>query len=292
MTSPPPRRTPTRRSPRVRHNGGQWGKAQSFARQALRAGAGDDVGSLTTSATAEAEPVRRRFVLDGRSLRLVAIFLTVLTLSAIIAALSSRSVNVSAIPPKDESQTAPVRVEATPDPATSETSNAPGSESDGEASSSEVVVHVSGAVRSPGVVTLQGAVRVVDAVDAAGGASDDADLSAINLAQRIEDGSHVHVPAQGEAGPGGVVSGSATDHGQGTDGAGNAGGSAGKEKVNVNTASQAELETIPGIGPVTAQAIIAWRDEHGNFRSVDELTEVSGIGPKTLERLRDHVRVS
>lgn len=322
MTSPPPRRPDTRRSPRVRHGTAhdQWVKVQSFTRTALRAGAGDDVGALTSPAK------RKRFMLDGRSLRLVAVFLTVLALSAVIAAFSSRSVEVSAIAPTSQA-TADRQAAGNPDENAFELqAMEPDSESEhvpptsgadvesGDLDEGPVVVHVSGEVITPGVVTLTSPARVVDAVEAAGGATEAADLALVNLAQRIMDGSHIHIPAAGEGGMAGVVSGGNDGvAGGGTDGlsspgdgtpgqpgtaqpgAGQAGArqaGEGGQAVNINTASQAELETIPGIGPVTAQAIMTWRETNGPFRSVEELIEVNGIGPKTLERLREYVRVS
>lgn len=145
-----------------------------------------------------------------------------------------------------------------------------------------ILAHVSGHVNEPGVVRLQPPARVVDAVEKAGGPTEEADLALINLAQPIEDGAHIHVPAQGERSPvAGIV-----------DGAGVANGSQQMETtVNINLATQSELETIPGVGPVTAQAIVSWRESNGAFTSVDQLIEVNGIGPKTLEQLREHVRV-
>ncbi len=299
MTLPPPRRTPSRRSPRVRHSDDfdRWAKVERFSRTALRAGAGDDVGSLTSVAK------RKRFRLEGRSLRLVAIFLTVLGLSAAIAAFSSRSVEVSAIPLESsgeestgqdlaggEAASSPVVPSSqTPDPPEQGHQS---QESVPQNSNQEIVVHVSGAVISPGVVTLDSPARVIDAVTMTGGPSNDANLALINLAQPLEDGAHIHVPADGDDGlPAGVMGSEPSPHtGESADGASSA--SSGSARVDINTASQVELETIPRIGPVTAQAIIAWRQENGAFTSVDQLIEVNGIGPKTLDQLRDYVRVS
>lgn len=275
---------------------------ESFTRTALRAGAGDDVGSLTSTAK------RKRFTLDGRSLRLVAIFVTVLGLSAMIAALSSRSVEVSAIEPVAPCEAGSAADHALPEaagssgslgpspspPARGEGSGWEGSAQAGSAQGStvqensagpgEVVVHVSGQVNSPGVVTIAAPGRVIDAVEEAGGPTPEADLALINLAEPIVDGAHIHVPAHGEGEAiAGVAGGGEPPAASGDPpGAG----------VNINTASQAELETIPGVGPVTAQAIIAWREDNGAFSSVEQLIDVNGIGPKTLEQLRDHVRVS
>ena len=153
-----------------------------------------------------------------------------------------------------------------------------------------VQVHVAGAVKKPGVVTLDGQARVVDALDAAGGTKKNADLTQVNLARVVKDGEQIVVPeiaddaganapqtAQGTAGGGtGTAAGPAAGAGQ---------------KININSASAAELENLPGIGPVTAAAIVAYREEKGPFASVDALTEVSGIGEATLEKIKPNATV-
>lgn len=146
-----------------------------------------------------------------------------------------------------------------------------------------VVVHVSGAVARPGVVELLIGSRVVDALAQAGGPDDEADLSALNLARPLVDGEQVHVPVEGELPPGGAASGGAAG---GSSGAGASGA-----LVNINTAGPAELESLPGVGPALAGRIIAWREQNGQFRSVDELLAVSGIGEKTLAGFRDQVTI-
>jgi competence protein ComEA len=143
-----------------------------------------------------------------------------------------------------------------------------------------VVVHVVGRVRHPGVRQLPVGSRVADAVEAAGGATGKADLSALNLARALVDGEQVRVPAVGDPpvtspGPGG---GGGAGTGTG------AGGAAGSP-VPLNTADLATLDTLPGVGPVLAQRILDWRAAHGRFTSVDELGEVSGIGEKLLAQL-------
>lgn len=150
-----------------------------------------------------------------------------------------------------------------------------------------VLVHVVGEVASPGVVTLSAGSRVADAVAKAGGALPSADLERVNLARVVVDGEQVHLPAPGEPllpGSGGVAgaSGPAADAGS----AGAAGA-----PVNLNTADVAALDTLPGVGPVLAQRIVQWRQEHGRFSSVDELNEVSGIGDKLFAQLRTRVTV-
>jgi len=137
-----------------------------------------------------------------------------------------------------------------------------------ERSGLTVPVYVSGAVRQPGVYWLKDGAIAQDAVQAAGGPDEGADLAAVNLAARVAAGAQVHVPQEGElpAQPSRAV---------------NAGG-----LVNINTASAEELESLPGIGPALAGRILAYRDQHGPFSTIEELMNVSGIGERTLESLR------
>lgn len=146
-----------------------------------------------------------------------------------------------------------------------------------ENASGEVVVHVAGAVSAPGVYTLPADSRVDDAVRAAG-ATADADLSQLNLAQKLADGQKITVPAAGEA-PAPADNAAPSDSSQ--SGA----------LININTATQEELETLPSIGEVRAQAILAYREEHGGFRTTDELMEVSGIGEKIFADISPHITV-
>lgn len=145
-------------------------------------------------------------------------------------------------------------------------------------SMSEVLVHVSGAVRRPGLYALPQGSRVADALEAAGGATERADVDAINLAEVLVDAAKVDVPRRGASGavqPTGAAPSSTPT----------------SAVVNVNTADALALETVPGIGPVLAAAIVQHREEHGPFPSVDALLEVSGIGPATLESVRLYVTV-
>ena len=137
-----------------------------------------------------------------------------------------------------------------------------------------MLVHVTGAVRRPGLVSLPEGARVVDAVAAAGGPAKTADQAAMNLAAPVVDGQQVVVPAEGAAGP-------ASSPGTGD--------AVASPKVAINSATAEQLETLPRIGPALAARIIAQRDAHGPFRSIDDLGEVGGIGPKILAGLRDAV---
>lgn len=153
-----------------------------------------------------------------------------------------------------------------------------------------MVVHVVGQVARPGVVRLPAGARVLDAVDRAGGALPDADLRRLNLARPLSDGEQVLVPSPSD--PPEVGVGSAASTGGGSAGRVGAGGSttAGSSApVDLNTADLAALDTLPGVGPVLAQRIVDWRSEHGRFTSVEELGEVTGIGPKLLAQIAPRV---
>jgi competence protein ComEA len=139
-----------------------------------------------------------------------------------------------------------------------------------------VLVDVAGWVRHPGVYEFTEGARVIDAIDAAGGARPGALLQALNLAAPLADGTQILVPREGQEGVAPPpVTGSAV-----------AGG-----LINVNTATATELEELPGVGEVIAQAIVDYRTENGPFTTVDQLIDVSGIGDATLENIRDLVTV-
>ncbi|WP_091118944.1 ComEA family DNA-binding protein [Nocardioides terrae] len=146
---------------------------------------------------------------------------------------------------------------------------------------STVTVDVTGKVRRPGVLDLPAGSRVVDAIAAAGGARPGADLSGLNRARVLVDGEQV------------VVGGPAPAGAAGSSAAGSAGAAvtAPEALVNLNTATVDELETLPEVGPVTAQAILDYRTEHGGFGAVDELLDIEGIGEKTLEKIAPRVTV-
>jgi competence protein ComEA len=155
--------------------------------------------------------------------------------------------------------------------------------------SAEVVVHVSGAVKRAGVYRLAPDSRVADAIEQAGGATEHADLDALNLAEPLQDGQKIHVPRKGEVSAPTVASVPPSRTPRGTPQA--AATATTQFPINLNTATAEQLEAIPGIGPVLAQRIIEYRQTHGRFQSVDELLEVRGIGPKRLESMRPYVTV-
>ncbi|WP_371164385.1 ComEA family DNA-binding protein [Buchananella felis] len=168
----------------------------------------------------------------------------------------------------------------------------------GERAREVLAVHVAGAVASPGVYSLPVGARVVDAIAAAGGALPEADPNAVNLARFLRDGERVVVPRPGEsvvepAGPGDADSG--TGPGPGAAGGASAGGASaggvGGALVNINAASAAQLEELPGIGPSLAGRIVTHREKNGPFQSVQGLLDVPGIGPAKFEALREFVSV-
>jgi competence protein ComEA len=146
------------------------------------------------------------------------------------------------------------------------------------ASAAPIIVDVTGWVHDPGVYEFVTGDRVIDAVQRAGGAKPGADLSILNLAAPLTDGTQVVVSKEGAAGAVGAT-GSST------------GGTTAGALININTATATEFETLSGIGEVLAAAIVDYRTENGPFTSVDELEDVSGIGPSTLDEIRDQVTV-
>jgi len=147
--------------------------------------------------------------------------------------------------------------------------------------SGTVFVHVSGAVRHPGVYEMPEASRVIEAVDAAGGLLADASDDSVNLARILVDGEQVVVPTHDEASAGSAAPPITTGRSAGVSGAGNL--------IDLNTADVALLDTLPGVGPSTAQKIVAEREANGKFAAVDDLGRVAGIGPKKLDALKDLV---
>ena len=145
-----------------------------------------------------------------------------------------------------------------------------------EEGGSGLVVHVAGAVRRPGVYRLRAGARVADAVERAGGARRRADLGAVNLAAELQDGRQVLVPLRAKSSVAAATAGGATALGV---------------PLDLNTATVEQLDELDGIGPATAQQIVAYREEHGGFGSVEELDQVPGIGETRLAALRDKVRV-
>ncbi|HHV74031.1 MAG TPA: ComEA family DNA-binding protein [Thermoanaerobacterium sp.] len=142
--------------------------------------------------------------------------------------------------------------------------------------SKEIKVYVTGLVKSPGVYTMREGDRIDDAIKMAGGALDGADLSDINLAEKVKDEQMIKVPKIGEN----YASNDKSSSSNATNG-----------KININTATKEELDTLPGIGEVTAQRIIDFREQHGNFQRIEDIMNVSRIGPKLFEQIKDKITV-
>jgi len=219
------------------------------------------------------ETLRGRIALGPAQLAVVAVLLAAGLVVTCWWVLRGQAERVEAPPPVTVA-TEPPLVDASPVAASTSPT----------ASTGSVTVDVTGKVRHPGIVVLDAGARVVDALEAAGGARPGVDLSALNLARLLVDGEQVVV---GVPPPPGVAAGSVA----GSAGVTASPGAPGAPLVNLNTAAQGELEALPEIGPVTAQAILAWRDEHGGFTAVDELLEVDGIGDATLGQVAPYVTV-
>ncbi len=146
-----------------------------------------------------------------------------------------------------------------------------------------VVVHISGAVIKPGVYSLASGSRIKDAIEKSGGLKSEADVDLINLAMLVEDGMQVWIPYQlvdtGDIDTPAVIDEKPTP------------GRTTTNRININTAKQSELESLSGIGPVLAQAIIQYRLENGPFKEIEAIQEVSGIGPVTFEKIKPYITV-
>lgn len=184
--------------------------------------------------------------------------------------------------PEPTEQTLPELVSSS----TSQSSIIKQSQETSSTSSNRIMVDVKGAVKKPGVYELPADSRVTDAIDLAGGFTAEANQKSVNLAKKLTDEAVVYVASQGE--PIDDVGQEASAQGQG-DLSGQSSGES--DKINLNTATSQELQTIPGIGEKRAQDIIDYREEKGGFTSVDELKNISGIGDKTYEKLKDEVEV-
>lgn len=158
-----------------------------------------------------------------------------------------------------------------------------------EMPSREMVVDIKGAVQKPGIYRMSSSDRISDAVSRAGGLTGKADQDKINLARKLSDEMVVYVPEKGEKGipdvagqSGGALSAAAVS----------VGGTGQGNKVNINTADEQGMQDLPGIGPAKAKAIVTYRNGHGPFKTVDELTNVSGIGEKSLEKIKPSATVN
>ncbi|MCH4005770.1 MAG: helix-hairpin-helix domain-containing protein [Eubacterium sp.] len=167
---------------------------------------------------------------------------------------------------------------------------------------SKVFVDIAGAVKKPGVYEVDASARMFEVVDEAGGLTKEADTSLMNLAERVSDGMKIVIPSKGTAvsnaadeysvpgqsGNGGAADGNSAQGGAGANSAG-ASGSQNSNLVNINQADLLQLQKINGVGPVTAEAIKAYREEHGLFQKKEDLKKVRGIGDKTFEKIKDQI---
>lgn len=244
------------------------GRGDEPARAALDDPAGDEAGR---SVRRFSERFERRHVQVVVAVLLVGLLITGgwLIRSREVAAVDVRT--VVSVPPEPTVSPAPTPADSpTPEPV------------------STIHVHVLGAVNNPGVVELPSGSRVSDAIAAAGGLTAEARPGDLNLAAPVPDGAQIWVGDT--ATPGGELRPTGETAPQTSPDAPAEPGESGG-LVNLNTATSAQLEQLPGVGPVTASNIVAWRDENGGFTSVDQLQEVPGIGPKTFQRLAPLVTV-
>ena len=223
--------------------------------------------SALTEDDEPAEPSVARFLPGGATV--AALILVVVLIAAVgvwrhAASRERAQAFVQSSSEGEDSESAPVAAGPSP--------SAPASAGD---NADDVVVYVSGAVASPGVLTLPANSRVIDAITAAGGATPEADLESINLARILVDGEQIRVGVVGESPPP-ASSAAGPTAGTGT-------------CVRLATATEDELQTLPGIGPALAQRIISYRSTHPRLTSVDELDDVPGIGPSLIEKIRPGV---
>ena len=221
--------------------------------------------SALTEDDEPAEPTAARFLPSGATVAALIVVVVLITVVGVWRHAATREHSqalAQSSSERDESEGA--SVEAGPSP------SVPASAGD---RADDVVVYVSGAVASPGVLTLPASSRVIDAITAAGGATPEADLESINLARILVDGEQIRVGVVGESQP-------SASAGTGTDA---------QACVRLATATDTELQTLPGIGPALAQRIISYRSTHPRLTSVEELDDVPGIGPSLIEKIRPGV---
>ncbi len=154
-----------------------------------------------------------------------------------------------------------------------------------------IVVHITGAVKNKGILRLPEGSRISDAIEAAGGETKEADLDSINLAYVLEDGQKIYIPSQEDKENNEQKQYITTESGDTTNIKENSKIEGENEKVNINTANQSELETLPGIGPSLASRIIEYREQNGKFNSIEELKNVKGIGDAKFEDLKNSATI-
>ena len=156
-----------------------------------------------------------------------------------------------------------------------------------------IVVHITGEVKKEGVIYLEKGARIIDAIKKAGGETKEADLSQVNLAYELQDGQKIYIPNKNEKVSQYIIStnGETIDSNGANTGNGSTSSSEEGKKVNINTATQDELDGLPGIGPALAQRIIDFREENGNFKSIEDIQNVKGIGDSKFDEIKDKIVV-
>ncbi|MDO4917682.1 MAG: helix-hairpin-helix domain-containing protein [Rothia sp. (in: high G+C Gram-positive bacteria)] len=250
----------------------------------------DEFESVEDNEESFAHPPRRsRWNISSQALLGLCAIIVVIAVAVFLlnpAKLSSQSVPLEQ---SGEAEQQSIRQGATEEKNVPSTRSLTTSAGDTATSETQVWVHVAGAVKKPGMYRISSSLRVGNAIDLAGGATAQADLNQINLAEKVNDGSQIRVPQQGEtaqamppsAASAGVPASSASAHPTSS-----AGGI-----INLNTATAEELESLPRVGPKLAQKIIEYRETHGSFTSVDQLNEVSGIGDTMLANIAPQATV-
>lgn len=142
----------------------------------------------------------------------------------------------------------------------------------------KIIVDVKGQVKKPGVYQSSSGERVIDVINRSGGLTENADVSQVNFAEHVQDAMVIYIPAKGEEGLA-VPGGSMTQNGS-------------SDKININKADETQLQDIPGIGPAKASAIIEYRELNGSFKTIEDIKNISGIGDKTYEKLKDSISVN
>ena len=159
----------------------------------------------------------------------------------------------------------------------------------------EIVVHITGAVKKEGIVYLKEGDRIIDAIEKAGGETKNADLSQVNLAYVLSDGQKIYIPNKNEKIDDFIIvagTGITTNTSQASTGTSrNAENNTGTSKVNINTANEVELDSLPGIGPSIAKKIVTYRNENGKFNNIEDIKNVSGIGDAKYEELKNYITV-
>lgn len=167
--------------------------------------------------------------------------------------------------------------------------------SDNAETEEKIIIHVTGAVKTPGIVKLDDGSRIEDAIEAAGGLTEDADISNVNLAYVLDDGTKIKIPSLSDGDIGNVEDVITDESGEGIieefDSTSSSNSQNSTGNININKATEAELDTLPGIGPSLASKIIEYREQNGKFSSIEDIKNVSGIGDSKFENIKDLISV-